>query len=315
MKKKKNQTKVFVTGGTGFVGQNLIKALVRKGFAVKALVRKRKDFTFIKKLGAFPVLGDLSSIKSKDLKDIDIVYHCAAIRADWGYTWDDYYRSNVLGIKNLLEASLNQVKHFIFVSSVKAAHPNTLYGKSKLWAEKEALKYYREKNLPLTIIRPTIVYGPGDDQSGMMVKFIKLIKNHFFMTIGSGENRLHLIYIDDLVKGFLLAGQKKGKGQIYNLAYQKPIKIKDLVSLIAQILGVWQWPFKLPFALAMSVGFILEKLGKGNEPVINRNKVRLITSDFVYQIEKTQKELGFSPKTDYPEGLQKTIEDTLKKWS
>lgn len=305
--------KVLVTGGTGFIGKFLVEALVQEGDQVKVLVRKEKDIALIKKLGAQPILGDLASINSKHLFEVDVVYHLAAIRTNWGRPWEDYYQTNVLGTKNLLTASKGKVKHFIFISSVKAVHPKTPYGKSKLLAEKEALKFSRKERLSLTIIRPAIVYGPKDDPSGMMPKLLRLIKSGLFITIGPGKNRLHLVYIDDLIQALLSAAKKRGQRRIFTIAAERPIELNRLVSLIAQEFKVKVIPIKIPVFLAKFVGMMMEKVFR-NKPVVTRNKVEMITEDGVLRINKAKKELGYSPKVDYPEGIKKTVNWYKKQW-
>lgn len=304
--------KVFVTGGTGFVGRFLVGALVDQGHQVKVLVRKKEDVALIKKMGAQPILGDLTSIRPKHGQRIDVVYHLAAIRSAWGHPWKDYYQTNVSGTVNLLEA-FSKVKHFVFISSVKAAHPQTFYGKSKFQAEREALKFSKKEKLPLTIIRPAIVYGPRDDPSGMMPKLLRLIKNRRFLMVGGGENRLHLVYIDDLVQALLLVNKKRGKGRIYTIAGEKSIKLNRLVSLIAQEFKVRIIPIKIPLSLANLAGMVLEKLFQ-EEPIVTRNKVKTITEDIVYPITKAKKKLGYSPQVDYPEGIKKTADWYKKQW-
>lgn len=308
--------KVLITGGTGFIGKQLVKACIKKGDQVTVLTRSSRSQGRIKKVGATPLVGKMDNLAflKKAIKGMEIVYHLAAIRSDWGYSWKEYYQANVLGTKNLLTASLGQVKHFILVSSVKADEPTTLYGKSKLQAEKIALQFFKRKNLPLTIIRPAIVYGPGDSASGMMPKLIKLIRKGFFLIVGSGKNRLHLVYIDDLIQALLLAAEKKGRGRIYIVAGQKPIKLKKLVSLIAKECRARVFPFKVPIPLANLAGLVLEKLFSC-EPPVTRHKVKTITADKIYDISKTRKELGYSPKIDYYQGAKKTVRWYLKRWN
>lgn len=304
--------KVLVTGGTGFIGKHLLKALVSQGYKVEVLVRKTEDQEKVKKFGAKAILGNLGDLKSlrKIVSRVDICYHLAAIRNDWGYSWKDYSQDNVEATRNLLTALSGQLKHFIFISSVKASHPTTLYGKSKLQAEKIVLEFFSKKSLPLTIIRPAIVYGPEDSYSGMMPKLIRLIKNGRFLMVGDGENRLHLVYINDLVQAFLLAAKRLGQGKIYTIASEKPLKLKDLVNLISNELKVKILPLKIPIVFAKITGMILEKiypLLSKNEPLVTRNKVETITGDHIYDISYAKKELGFSPQVDYPEGIKKTI--------
>lgn len=311
--------RIFVTGGTGFIGKHLVRALVKNGHQVQVLVRKKEDLTGVQKLGAKGVLGDLEDKRflREALSGYGLCYHLAAIRSDWGYSWQDYYHTNVELTRNLLEAAAGQIKQFILISSVKADHPITPYGKSKQEVEKLALNSFRKKNLPITIIRPAIVYGPGDSFLGMMPKLIRLIKNARFITVGSGKNRLHLLYVDDLIQALILAGKSLGTGEIYTIASEKPITLNALTSLVAQKLKVKILPVKIPVFLANFAGIVFERLYplvSLNEPPITKSKVQTITYDKIYDISKAQKELGFAPYINYEEGIELTIDDYLKRW-
>ena len=305
--------KILVTGGTGFIGQFLVKALVQRGDQVKVLVRQKKGINLMKKWGAEPILGNLTTLKPRDLHGIDVVYHLAAIRTSWGHPWEDYYQTNVLGTRNLLAASQGKVKHFILMSSYKAVHPKSPYGQSKFLAEKEAVKFFKKEKLPLTIIRPAIVYGPRDDSSGMIPKLFRLIKNRIYITVGSGKNRLHLVYIDDLIRALLLAAKKKGRGRIYTIAGERPIELNQLVSLIAQEFKVKLLPVKIPLLFANLTGAILEPFFK-EEPIVTRNKVKTLTENTVFRIDKAKREIGYLPQVDYLEGIKKTVAWYQKQW-
>lgn len=311
--------KVFVTGGTGYIGKHLVRVLAENGHQVQVLVREKKDLAGVKKSGAKGILGSLEDKKflQDALLGCDLCYHLAAIRSDWGYSWQDHYHTNVELTNNLLEAAVCQVKHIILISSVKADHPTTSYGKSKQQVEEVAKEFYRKKNLPVTIIRPAIVFGPGDSFFGMMPKLIRLIRNGKFITVGDGKNNLHLLYIEDLVQALILAGNSHGRGEIYTIAAERSITLNYLVSLISQKLKAKILPIKIPVFLANSVGIIFEwiyQLASAGEPPISRAKVQTIVYDKTYDISKARKDLGFSPHVDYSEGIDLTINDYLKRW-
>jgi len=215
-------SRIFVTGGTGFIGQHLVKALLKGKEQVFVLARSRERARNLEKIGAKIVLGNLNSINflKKNLKNIDVVYHLAALRGEW-HNKKEFEKNNVLTTKNLLQASLGQVKHFIFSSSVSVLgypeklpanenfplKPETLYAKSKAAGEKYAHEFSK-MGLPITIVRPSVVYGPKD-YSGMILKLAKLIKKGSFPIIGGGKSKLHLIYIDDLITGLIKIKSKK----------------------------------------------------------------------------------------------------------
>jgi nucleoside-diphosphate-sugar epimerase len=318
--------KIFVTGGTGFIGQHLIKALINEKKEVFALVRDKEKAKNLEKIGASIILGDLNSVDflKKALKNIDIVYHLAAFRGEWykgkQLEWEDFYQNNVLTTENLLKASFGQIKRFVFISSVFVLgcpqklpadesfplKPETFYAKSKSSGEKMTLMWSK-KGLPATIIRPAMVYGPGDNY-GMILKLARLIKRGIFPNIGWGKNYLHLVYIDDLVEGLMKVGGEKPLSSIYILAGEKPIAVNQLVNLIAQSLSVNITTFYLPVWLAKLACFLMERVCFWGEPFMTRHKVDLLTKDQIYSIEKAKRELGYEPKIGYQQGIEKTIQ-------
>ncbi len=319
--------KIFITGATGFIGQHLTRVLIIEGHQVFGLVSKKEKIKEVEKMGAEVVLGDLNSVSFfKNIfneYNIDIVYHLAAIRDKWGTSSEEYNKVNVQGTENLLKASQNKIKHFIFCSSIAAIGypeklpysessfciPKNLYSQSKLEAEKLVINY-QKRGLPTTIIRPAVVYGPKDVK-GMILKFSKMIKEKKFKIIGDGKNNIQLIYIDDLIKGFLRIIQPKTIGQIYILSYKNPITLNKLEKLIADNLEVQFSSKHIPLWFAKPAGFLMENFYKlfsfKKEPLVTTSKVDIISKNQIYDISKAQKELGFDPKIDYLEGIVKVL--------
>lgn len=306
--------KILVTGGTGFIGNYLVKYLKKKNNEIFVLSRNKKNVDLINSLGAIPLVGDIKDKKFliKCLTGVDICFHLAAIRSDWGYSWDDYYQANVVFTENLLKASVGKIKHFIYLSSVKAIIPDTPYGKSKLLGEKMALKYFTQQNLPLTIVRPAIVYGPGDDPSGFMNKLISLIMSGKFLIVGSGKNLFQMVYISDLIDALWLAMKEKGKGNVFTIAGKDSVALNNLVSIIKDNLGKNIIPLKIPVCIAKIIGLLTEKLFpyiSQKEPIITRNKVRILTESKVYDISKAESLLSYRPKVGCKEGIKIMIQE------
>lgn len=323
--------KIFLTGATGFLGQCVAKTLQSQNHTVRVLVRKNSDKEKLEKLGLEAVIGNLENFSAAWLAGIDAVYHFAAIRYEWGFSWKEYKQSNIEGTEKLLQAAVkNKVGRFIYCSTafvhgypkntliteVSPYAPSSLYAKSKLEAEKIVLRYAHEQGLFSIIIRPSMVYGP-EDTHGMFMKLCRLIKSGKFIIIGNGRNCIHLSYIDDIVAGFLQALDHGASGEAYLLASAGPISLTDLVSLAGRELQVGQLPLKIPFLLAKVAGFLAEiiyatgqKIGLKyffREPFITRSKVDIIGGNQHFDATKASEELGFIPKIGYPEGIRKTI--------
>lgn len=328
--------KVFITGSTGFLGKFLVKRLIKEGYEVTALARSESAKRFLDGLGVRVVIGDINHPEEflDYLKQAEVVLHLAAIRSNWGNE-EDFIRTNSQSIANLF-VKKSKIKHIIITSSVYAMGKLTklpadetvstrvadLYGKSKKIAEQKTKEYSKKTKIPYTIIRPSIVYGPEDNNLGMIVKMIKLIKGGKFIIIGNGENLLHLVYVDDLIDGFMKIIRSRGKNETYILAGQRPIKLNDLVSLIQKNIKIKKKIKKIPWVIAYVVALIFETLYNlgyklfptlfKNEPLLSKMKVQTLTENWFYDISKAKKDLGFNPKVSYDTGIRKVVDWYLK---
>ena len=320
--------KTLITGATGFIGGHLAKTLHEQGREIKCLVRKTSRVNFLESMGVELVCGDLNDTNSlkKALQGVDTIYHAAG---EVFAAQDEYYYSvNVAGLKNLLEAcSYASVKKLIHFSSSSATGPNpqrdvpvtedspclpiTPYGTSKLEGEKVIRQLSQEYQIPIIIIRPPLVYGPGVSQSSRVLMFLKLIHQGLFRTIGDGNNLVSLCYIDNLIEGLLLAeAEKKAEGQIYFLADSRPYTVNEIAATIAQELGkpipsshIPLWAAS-PLSIALGV---LAKLFRFNSP-LTRNTVKELKNNWYVDISKAQKDLGYQPRDEFKEGVRKTVE-------
>ncbi len=323
--------KIFVTGATGFIGSQLVKKLVEKNYQVIVLVRKKEDIEKFDSNRVKVIVGDIASPQTfiKHVYKVDTLVHLAAKRANWGLK-EDFLKINIESIKNLFNKKFKP-KHIIITSSVYVFGKNNrlplneqssrkasdVYGTSKIKAEDLTSHLFQKYQIPYTIIRPAIVYGPEDNGLGMIIKMIKLVKKGKFPIIGSGENTLHLIYIEDLVEGYIKAIEKGGKNRTYILASATPVTLDNLVKFIKRELNV-EYDTKtlprLPLEIAAffietfyKIGFrILPDIFK-TEPPISLIKIRTIADNYLYDISKAKKELGFYPRTDYKIGMKKTV--------
>ena len=323
--------KIFLTGSTGFVGNNLLKKLLKKQYKVTALVRSKEKAKQIEKLGASVIIGDITEPESfKDsLNNHDVLIHLAGIRANWGDK-DTFFTVNSNALDNFFKPK-TRIKHIIATSSVyvmgnlKKLPANELspllakdiYGKSKIAAEKVIKQTAKKYKIPYTIIRPAIIYGPKDNDLGMMVKLISLIRNKRLPIIGNGKNTIHLVFIDDLTDGYIQAVKKGGNNQTYIIAGEKPIEIYNLIEMIKKESNISYKNKHLP-KIPMYIGaFVIEHLYKlgmitfpknmPKEPPLSRQKIDTLFRNWEYDITKAQKKLGYKPKVDYQEGIRKTI--------
>jgi nucleoside-diphosphate-sugar epimerase len=320
--------KTLVTGSTGFIGKHLVKALHDRGRQIKCLVRKTSRVNFLEQLGVELAYGDMNDIISlnKALQDVDIIYHAAG--EVFATKEENYYQVNVAGLKNLLEAcshaSVKKLIHFssssatgpnpqknVSVTEYSPCHPITPYGISKLDGEKIIQQLSEQYHLPIIIIRPPLVYGPGVSQSSRVLMFLKLIHQGLFRTIGDGHNLVSLCYIDNLINGLLLAeAEKKAEGQIYFIADSRPYTVNEIAATIAQEQGkpipTSHIPLWAASPLSMGLG-ILSRLFGFNSP-LTRNTVQELKNSWFVDITKAQRDLGYQPRVELRDGVRKTVE-------
>jgi len=153
----------------------------------------------------------------------------------------------------------------------------------------------------VTIIRPVITYGPGDTW-GMVGKLIGLVNSRRYATVGAGGNRVHLIYVDDLIDGLMLALPAPEQDDIrtYILAAAEPISINKLVERISSALNIRVTRFHVPLGLARFTASLLEISCKlfpdRREPIVTRDKIDIMCRDRFFDITRAARELGFVPK-------------------
>lgn len=316
--------RVLVTGGTGFVGTHLVRALLKQKYTVRLLIRKSSNITPFDGLPIEYVYGDLSDTKSlhEAMTDVQIVYHLAGQVGIWGLPNEQFYKINVEGTRNLLQAGLeNNITQFIYCSTpgvqgkghFKAKesepyNPPYIYEKTKCEAEKISLEYFKTHKLPVTVIRPDFVYGPEDIRR---ISLFRSIKNKKFLIVGNGKAHLHPTYIDDVVQGFLLVtANEKAYGEIYNIAGPAPITVDEFVNTIAKTLGVSPPPFKIPKFIGVAAAFGFEILSTiiKKPPFLTKSKIEFLTVDHGTDISKAISQLGYQPQYDFTQGIAKTIE-------
>ena len=316
---------ILVTGGTGFIGSHLVDTLVSKGEDIRVLVRETSKVEKLKNLGVDFVYGDVTDKNTLKgiARDVDVVYHLAGKVGEWGVPDSEFIKINIKGTENILNASLEaEINHFIFCSTPGVLgltgypeakedlpyNPHGIYEKTKCEAEKLAIRFYEEKGLPMTIIRPDFVYGPGDLRR---LKLYKAIKNKSFLMIGNGRSFLHPTYIDDVICGFeLVMNNSKAIGEVYNIAGPRPITVREYLETIAQALNVTISKFKVPKVFARGAAFVLENISKVSkkEPFVSQSKINFLTISHGSDISKIKTQLGYLPKVEFKDGIKRTMD-------
>ncbi len=314
-----------VTGAGGFIGGQLAHRLLDRGHEVVAIVRRPEQADSLEARGAIVRVADVRD-SSQILEAIcgsTGIFHLAALFNHPDHTWDDYRAVNVQGTLNVLDAAKRAgVNRTVHCSTVGVAtevgpppyseetpyspQPDDKYEVTKCEAEQAARAFAEEHGVSLSIVRPAQVYGPGDRSK---VKFYRLVKRGII--VSPGNTRKHLIYIDDLCRAFELAMiSPNADGQVFLIAGDQSIALKDLVSTVAQILQVPEPRFLLPakpvtFACA-TVEMICNALGV--KPVIFRRSMDFFTRTIECDTSKARKQLGFETHVSVAEGVQATVD-------
>jgi len=316
--------KVLVSGATGFTGKAVSRRLVEEGEQVVAFVRPTSDVRGLEELGVECLRVDIKNPKEvmEHFADVSTVYHiAAAYRAEYA-DHDEFRLVNVEATRNLLDAAKRYgVRRFIHCSTVgvqgEIDHPpadeeyrflpGDHYQSSKMEGELLARRYFSE-GLPGVVVRPVGIYGPGDTR---FLKLFKPISKGMFVMIGTGNTLYHLTYISDLVDGFLLCGKKdEALGQVFTIAGETYTTIRELVHMIADVLGKPRPSWRVPFYPVYLASVVCEKACGliGVEPPLYPRRVEFFHKDRAFSIGKAKRLLDYSPKVDLRAGLAKTAD-------
>jgi nucleoside-diphosphate-sugar epimerase len=317
--------KVALTGASGYTGGHVLKQLLARGDSVKALVREASITPALSASGAEIVKGVLGN--AEDARRLvfgcDAVMHIAAVYRTAGHP-DSYYREvNVVGTRFLLEAAQAAgIRRFVHTSTV-GVHgdvknppadedapiaPSDIYQETKAEADVLAREFGRTHGLEVAIVRPGAIYGPGETR---LLKVFKGIARGRYGVVGSGKAHYHLVYIDDLVSGFLLAlDRKEAAGETFIIAGPKSISQDDLAREVAKATSGSVWPFHIPAWPIQRLGDLVEAIcvPLGIEPPIHRRRVDFWVKNRSFTIEKARRLLGYAPQVDVTEGIAKTAQ-------
>ena len=313
--------RVALTGATGYTGSRLLDVLLAHGDAVSALVRPASVGRV--RGGVRVVEGDLGDKRALGqlVEGAEAVIHVAAVYRTAGHP-DAYYRDvNVGGTERLLEASAHAgVRRFVHTSTVgvhghverppadenSPIAPDDIYQVTKAEAEALALGFHRKRGLPVTVVRPGAIYGPGETR---LLKLFRAIARGLYAIVGSGRAFYHPVYIDDLIDGLLLALERpEAVGEPFIIAGPSYVTQTELTALIARHTGGRVLPFRIPVAPLRLAGALCEAVcvPLGIDPPLHRRRVEFWTKSRAFTIEKARRVLGYAPKIDLDLGIART---------
>ncbi|MHC4717009.1 MAG: NAD-dependent epimerase/dehydratase family protein [Planctomycetota bacterium] len=327
----------LITGATGLLGSHIAAKLRSGGQGVRALVRPTSDTSFLDEIGVEKATGDVTDAGSPAaaMDGVRTVYHVAARVGDWG-PWPEYVAVTIEGTRNTVTAAAGAgVERFLHISSISAyGHPDgeglvldetaplgqglhrwSYYSRAKVAAEEIVRAAHEAGDVPVTVIRPSWLYGERDRAS--MPRLIRAIGSGKAKLIGDGTNRLNLTYAGNEADGCILAAESpKAAGEAYNLCNDGAITQAGYLNKIAEQIGAKPVTGKVPYKVARGAAFMMELFGhafrKKTPPLVTRCSVWLIGRRCFFSTEKIRRELGWEPAVGSDQGITRAVRWALE---
>ena len=326
-------TPVLITGGTGFTGSVLLRKLVENKLKVKAIARPSSDISRFAGMDIEWIRGDVydPAVVEQATKDVEYIFHVAAAFREAKIGDDIYSKVHVDSTKLLAQAALKQpnFKRFLHTSTMGVhGHieeppadeeyrfsPGDVYQKTKVEGELWIRDFSAQKGLPLTVVRPAAIYGPGDRR---LLKIFKMAAAGWFPLIGSRNTLYHLIHVEDLAEFYLFcATEPKALNDYFLCGNRTHVELKQFVNYIAELYGTKVRFVPIPAGPLFVLGDICEFVCKkiGIEPPIYRRRIAFFTKDRSLNTAKIHEHLGFKTKFDNEAGIKQTASWYLEnKW-
>jgi len=314
--------RVLVTGATGFIGKNMVEGLLKNGYEVTCVSRRKiaKD-TFKKPVKN--IVLDLQEIEKieKYMEDIDVIIHIAAQLGHYGIPYQYYYQVNYLATAKLAKLAVKyDIKQFILCSAPfvvglggrntkeeEPYSPADAYSETKMLAELGVI-HICEGKIPYTILRPSYVYGKEDVRRTALYRSIK--KKYFVLTT-TGKAYLQPTYVSDIVDGFLLAIlNKKAYNEIINLGGAECLA-KEYLECIARHVNSKLIHINIGYPLSIFIANIVDYISKKilhKAGFVNRGRIDFFAKDHSCNLDKAKKLLGYQPKVNLEKGIRMSIQ-------
>ena len=315
---------VAISGAAGFLGAHLVRGFDGRGARVLPLVRAVEG-----RSPAGAHLLEEACAGPTALAGVDVFVHAAAERLRHGADGAGDHAPNVEGVERAMRAcAAARVRRFVFVSCVGVygyparlpvteEHPyapRAPYAGMKVEPEMRARRVARDLPLELTIVQPAILYGPGD-RHGVLPRMAARIRSSTYRVVGSGDNVLHHVHVDDIVEGtWLAATRDEAAGEHFILAGPETTTLARLSGLVARAVGRDLPRGHVPIAVARAVAAAVdaaEQYGVAftrREPPIDHEKLDAMALSVCFDIGKARRLLGFAAVVGYEEGVMRTLQ-------
>ncbi|MEM7709206.1 MAG: NAD-dependent epimerase/dehydratase family protein [Pseudomonadota bacterium] len=316
----------LVTGAAGFVGGHLVRHLRASGIRVRAMVRGATQADALRSEVDEVVVADLT--KPETLADavrgVAGIYHVAAVFRQEGISDDVFHAINADGVRHILDAAIAADVPRVVHCSTNGVHsdidhppateqypfnPGDIYQSTKAEGEKIAMEYFREGRISGVVLRPTMIYGPGDDRT---LKLFRMIAKGRFFYVGQGEALTHWVDVRDLARAFQLAMEaREVNAEAFLIGGARYMTLKENAGEIAGQLGVSKPWIHIPVGPMMSLAHLCEIVCKpfGIEPPLFRRRVAFFIKNRAYDISKARDILGYEPRQDFAGEVREIIAD------
>ena len=323
---------ILVTGGGGFLGKAIVKRLVEAGENVRSF--SRSFYPELKSIGVDQIQGDIGDNAAviKACNGIQTVFHVAAKPGIWG-NYKNYYRTNVSGTKNVIEAcNIHNISRLVYTSSPSVVfngmdmkgvdesvpysdHFHSHYPKTKAIAEQLVVSASTDK-LRTIILRPHLIWGP--EENNFVPRIIA--KAGWLKVVGNGRNLVDTVYIDNAADAHILAAENLDKnpdisGNVYFISQDEPVLLWGLINAILKAAGLGPVKGSIPKQMAWLLGAAFEFLYKilhiKKEPPMTRFVAYELATSHWFDISAAKRDLGYSPRVSTKEGLR-LLENWLK---
>jgi nucleoside-diphosphate-sugar epimerase len=307
---------VFVTGGSGFLGRELVRELVVRGNHVRGLARSAAAQAVIGGLGAEAVAGDLDDVQAMQagMAGCKLVLHSAAYAKDHGPR-AEFFRANVQGTENVLAAArAAQVERLVHVSTEAvladghpivqadeerpiAQRPVGLYPLTKGIAEKR-VREAANAGFDAVVVRPRFIWGHGD--TTLLPAMLKAVNDGRWRWIDGGRYLTSTCHVANAVEGVLCAAERAARGGVYFLTDGAPVEFRSFIGDLLRAAGAEPGEGNLPRWVAQVIAALTAFLPN---PPITRTALALVSHEVTVNDARARRELGYTGKKSIPEGL------------
>jgi nucleoside-diphosphate-sugar epimerase len=326
---------ILVTGAAGMVGSHVARRAVEAGYPVRCMVRPTSRCDALDGLDVTLCEADLLDPTSlqQAVRDVEVIVHAAAKLGDWGPA-QEYRAVNVEGLRSLLDAAgqgtkpghHGQLRRWVQISSLgvyPARHHHGTdetapadregfdgYTQTKAEAEVILERSHQQTGLPAVLLRPGFLYGPGDRH--VVPRLVEQIAKGRMKRIGDGKKLLNNTYVGNLVDAVMLAIEREeAVGEIFNIRDGRLVDRNECIDTVARYLGK-PIPGRVPEWLARGAVGWFERIahlrGSKTAPMLTKTRIKFMTLNLDFSIEKAQQLLGYAPQVDFQEGMRETLD-------